>query len=51
MHGAGFQGRAEIAKILMKNGVDIHGTTHTDGYLPFHRACWGRELIHAETVR
>merc|ERR1712110_825036 len=51
MPGAGFQGRAEIGKILMKHGVDIHGTKHKDGYLPFHRACWGNELRHAETVR
>ena len=31
--------------------MDIKGTPHNDGYLPFHRACWGAELRHAETVR
>mmetsp|Transcript_7698 Transcript_7698/g.15966 ORF Transcript_7698/g.15966 Transcript_7698/m.15966 type:complete len:222 (-) Transcript_7698:15-680(-) len=24
---------------------------HEDGYFPIHRACWGREDRHAETVR
>ena len=51
MHGAGFQGRAEIAAVLMNHGVPTHGTVHNDGYLPFHRACWGKDLRHAQTVR
>lgn len=50
-HGAGFQGRAEIMKILQENGVDCKSNRHADGYLPLHRACWGREQRHADTVQ
>jgi ankyrin repeat protein len=39
MHGAGFQGRAGVAKALLKHGVPHE--RHTDGYWPIHRACWG----------
>ena len=50
MHGAGFQGRAEIVKILVDHGLDPLDT-HKDGYIGMHRACWGREKRHAETVQ
>ena len=49
-HGAGFQGRAEIAKLLLDHGIpplDVH----SDGYIPMHRACWGQEDRHTDTVR
>lgn len=49
-HGAGFQGRADIMKLLKEHGIDVVGDTHTDGYTPLHRACWGREQRHADTV-
>ena len=50
MHGAGFQGRAKIARMLIDNGIDPN-SIHADGFTPIHRACWGRDVRHAETVR
>ena len=49
MHGAGFQGRAKVAKLLAAAGVDVNAV-HADGYAPIHRACWGTQQRHAETV-
>jgi ankyrin repeat protein len=49
MHGAGFQGRSEIATALAEAGVDP-SSRHKDGYTPIHRACWGGEQRHADTV-
>jgi hypothetical protein len=69
-HGAAFQGRTEVMKVLLEFGVvvvDSSSTTdrdndkdndddflekqyHRDGFLPFHRACWGRTERHAELV-
>lgn len=48
-HGAGFQGRADIAQLLIDHGVPA-SSQHKDGFLPFHRACWGKELRHTDTV-
>lgn len=51
LHGAGFQGRSFIAKILVeKAGLDPLDF-HPDGFAPIHRACWGREKRHSETVK
>ena len=50
MHGAGFQGRAEIAKMLIKHGLNP-SDRHGDGYTPIHRACWGGEARHTQTVK
>jgi ankyrin repeat protein len=50
-HGAGFQGRAGIMKLLNEHGVDVLGDMHKDGFYPFHRACWGALERHTETVR
>jgi ankyrin repeat protein len=47
--GAGFQGRAEIADLLIAHGISVHDV-HSDGYTPFHRACWGIEPRHTDTV-
>jgi ankyrin repeat protein len=55
MHAAGFQGRSAILKVLAAH--NNHGATidvmeqHADGYFPLHRACWGREQRHTETVQ
>merc|ERR1712062_65674 len=51
-HGAGFQGRASIARMLVKDsrGLDPNDR-HKDGFQPIHRACWGMEARHAETVK
>ena len=38
-------------KALLEVGVSVYGTEHNDGYTPFHRACWGAEDRHAETVQ
>lgn len=50
MHGAGFQGRAEIMKLLIEHGLDPLDA-HKDGYTPIHRAAWGKEERHTETIR
>jgi len=50
MHGAGFQGRPGIAKILMDYGVPLRDV-HKDGFEPIHRACWGKEGRHTSTVK
>jgi len=50
MHGAAFQGRAEIASLLIKAGLNP-SDQHSDGWTPIHRACWGRENRHTETVK
>jgi len=50
-HGAGFQGRAEIMKLLLKHGLRCDTDRHSDGYTALHRACWGREERHTSTVR
>ena len=50
LHGAGFQGRAKIAKELIAHGLDPR-EKHADGYEPIFRACWGKEQRHTDTVR
>ena len=51
-HGAGFQGRAEIMSMLKDHhGIDVIRDFHSDGYAPFHRACWGNEQHHSDTVQ
>lgn len=49
-HGVGFQGRAALVPVLHRHGVDL-SEPHRDGYTPLHRACWGRELRHSDTVQ
>lgn len=49
MHGAGFQGRTKIAKVLMDHGVGLRDK-HDDGHEPAIRACWGPDKRHTETV-
>ena len=44
------QGRAKIARMLIDNGIDPN-SIHADGFTPIHRACSGRDVRHAETVR
>ena len=52
MHGAGFQGRSEILKLLLADSRKINPSDrHADGYTPIHRACWGRESRHTETIK
>ena len=52
MHGAGFQGRAEILRLLLEDKRNIDPRhIHSDGFSPLHRACWGNEVRHAETVK
>jgi ankyrin repeat protein len=50
-HGAGFQGRADIMQVLFDHQINIKDDFHSDGYAPIHRACWGREQRHTDTVR
>ena len=52
MHGAGFQGRAEILELLLEDKRDIDPSEiHQDGFSPLHRACWGNEARHTDTVK
>ena len=50
LHGAGFQGRAAIAQLLIDHGLDPN-ERHADGYTPLHRACWGQSIMHTNTVK
>lgn len=50
-HGAAFQGRPEIMSLLIGRGINVKDDFHADGHAPLHRACWGTEARHAETVR
>lgn len=50
-HGAGFQGRAKIMSLLKEHGIDVVKDFHPDGYAPLHRACWGNEQRHSDTVQ
>ena len=51
-HGAGFQGRANIARMLIKDSRGLNPSDrHKDGFQPIHRACWGGEARHTETVK
>jgi ankyrin repeat protein len=49
LHGAGFQGRAAVARAALPR-LDHSASQHRDGFFPIHRACWGREERHADTV-
>ena len=48
-HGAAFQGRPDVMQTLIDYGLDVN-SFHSDGFLPFHRVCWGREQRHADTL-
>ncbi|KAL7575335.1 hypothetical protein ACA910_001853 [Epithemia clementina (nom. ined.)] len=51
-HGAAFQGRADIMKLLIQQGtINVKDDFHADGYAPVHRACWGRSDRHTATLR
>merc|ERR1711862_918047 len=49
MHGAAYQGRVNIAKILHDHGVPLR-VQHSDSHEPIVRACWGKEKRHTDTV-
>ena len=49
-HAAAYQGQVEILKLLKERGLDIISEEHKDGFLPFHRACWGKTPGHAAVV-
>lgn len=36
--------------MLINHGIPV-SQPHKDGYLPFHRACWGKDSRHTETVK
>ena len=38
-------------EVLHTAGIDVTAVHAADGYTPLHRACWGRRVGHAETVR
>ena len=44
-------GRPEIARHLLDAGVShTPEPWHPDGFAPLHRACWGNEPRHAQTI-
>jgi len=50
-HGAGFQGRRDIARLLLKDQRSLDPSArHSDSFTPLHRACWGNEKRHRDTV-
>ena len=51
MHGAGFQGRKEVAEVLFKHGVPLNDIHEKDKKGPVQRACWGSEPRHLETAK
>merc|ERR1712029_396558 len=51
MHGAAFQGRANIAKILLDHGCPLRGKHGGDGFEPAARSCWGGDRRHTETLK
>ena len=50
-HGAAFQGRADVMSFLISSNINVKDEFHSDGYAPLHRACWGREAKHTNTLR
>ncbi|OQR86752.1 hypothetical protein ACHHYP_09990 [Achlya hypogyna] len=50
MHGAAYQGRPNVVKVLLDYGLSAT-ELHKDGFAPFHRAAWGSQRRHTETVR
>eukprot|EP00946_MAST-07B_sp_MAST-7B-sp1_P001020 g1020.t1 len=50
MHGAGFQGRAKIASMLLKHGLDVDDVHSGDGLTPLWRTTWGRQRRHIDTA-
>lgn len=51
VHGAGYQGHANIAKYLHEELKMDLNQMHSDGFRPIHRACWGKSTRHPEFVR
>ena len=54
LHAAAFQGRAMILDYLLwQEGMRdrMANDQHEDGYYPFHRACWGMEERHTQTLK
>merc|ERR1712029_192061 len=51
VHGAAFQGRANIAKILLDHGCPLRGKHGGDGFEPAARSCWGGDRRHTETLK
>ena len=48
-HAVGFQGRADLVKLGVEYGLDPLDR-HADGWSGIHRACWGSEQRHTDTV-
>ena len=50
VHGAGFQGRADLLVLFANHGIDLHAVHSKDQFQGYHRACWGGEQRHTDTV-
>jgi ankyrin repeat protein len=51
MHGAGFQGRSDIASTLLKRGLGVDDVHSGDGLTPLWRTTWGTRRRHIETAK
>ena len=49
LHGAAFQGQPQMIRLLLEHGADPLDR-HADGFIPFHRACWGNSARHTEAA-
>ena len=49
LHGAAFQGQPQMIRLLLEHGADPLDR-HVDGFIPFHRACWGNSARHTEAA-
>ena len=49
LHGAAFQGQPQMIRLLLEHGADPLDR-HVDGFIPFHRACWGNSARHSEAA-
>merc|ERR1712154_168891 len=46
------RGRTEMVRMLLEDGRKIDPAhLHSDGFSPLHRACWGNEPRHTDTVK
>lgn len=50
VHGASFHGHIDVHKVLVEFQV-AEQTYHGDGYLPFHRSCFGRKKQHIDFIK
>lgn len=50
LDAASFSGCADGTKMVLKAGANLN-KVHADGFKPLHRAIWGNDRTHTETVK